>query len=697
MADDWELDGEDALPPPPSSTRTAMASPVSPFTTIGGYEIGRELGRGGMGVVYSATHLKLGRKAALKLILTGVFAHRTERERFVAEARTTAALEHPNIIRIHDVGEFGSTPYMALEFVEGGTLADLIARQPLPGRRAAEIVERLARAVAFAHSKSVVHRDIKPANVFLSLDGPKLGDFGVAKIHESAVGASGTMTGTPSYMAPEQAAGKPTTPLIDVYSLGAVLYECVTGRPPFKAATIAETLHQVLESTPVEPRKLQPNLSKDLDTICMKCLEKEPSRRYASAHDLAEDLTRFLEGRPITARPISRPERMARWIKAHPRDSFWIGAVIVAFLGGTLGIYLQYRQTAFHFSRAESNFTNAEQRRREAETAQQTAETRQKDLERAVDNMAYLVGVIDLDQLFHFRMLHVDRELLTPALAANLKFLEEHQGDAEREPEIVASMYRVALLTRMIGDKPKALRLGLESLERQERFVAANPEVAQYKRDLAASYHNVGFLTHGSGKFDDEDKALLYLGRARRIREEFVESQPENLDYRSELAGCLNDIGLAWVAKNDLKPDAASIASAEQALSAARDHQRTVVQRAGHVPRYRLLLGNHLFNLGRLYAKSGRDKEAIAAADELQQTLQYENDAKVRASRIYCLAASLGGDAARDYENRAIELLLEGLASATSEEGMALVHSDFQPITKRVEYRRLYNEFVANR
>jgi tetratricopeptide (TPR) repeat protein len=363
---------------------------------------------------------------------------------------------------------------------------------------------------------------------------------------------------------------------------------------------------------------------------------------------------------------------------------------MTALLGGTTGVYLQYRLTAFEYGRAELNLATAEQRRIEAESAKQTAEIRQKDLERAIGNMAYLVGIIDLDQLFNLRMLHVDRELLQPALEANQRFLEEHQDESEREPEIVAAMYRVALLTRMIGDRSKALSLGQESLLRQEQFVAANPEVAQYKRDLAASYHNVGFLLNGAGKSDD---ALAYLRKARRIREEFVEAQPENLDYRSELAGCLNDIGLVWVARNEQKSDPSFAASAEQALTAARDHQRTVVQKAGHVPRYRTLLGNHLFNLGRLYALSGRVKEAIATADEMQRTAPFESDAKVRASRIYALASVQAGDEEMAFENRAVDLLMEGLASASADEAMALVIPDFQPLAKRDEYRQLRKRF----
>jgi len=689
MADDWNDDLPDDLPPPPTTGGRTGEAAVLPFTTIAGYEVGPELGRGGMGVVYSATHQKLGRKVALKFVLSGVFAHRKERERFLAEARTTAALQHPNIIQIHDVGEFGATPFMALEFVDGGSLAELIARQPLPDRRAAEIVAALARAVAFAHSKNVIHRDLKPANVFMAAAGPKLGDFGVAKIHEEAAAGSGTMTGTPSYMAPEQAAGRPVTPSADIYALGAVLYECVTSRPPFKAATVAETIRQVVESDPVDPRSLQPNLSKDLDTIILKCLEKDPARRYPTADALADDLERFLSGKPIVARPIGRPERVWRWMKLHPRDSVLIITALVALLGGTLGVYLQYRQTVFQFNRAEGKVIESEDRRKEAEGAKQIAIERQKELEQAIGNIVYLVGIIDLDQLFGMRMLHVDPELLRPALKANERFLEEHQSTDERESEVVAAMFRVALLTRMMGDRPKALDLSFASLKRQEAFVAANPEVTQYKRDLAAMYHNVGFLLHVEKK---SEEGLNYLAKARRIRDEFIESQPENLDYRSELAGCLNDIGLAWVGRYERQKDPAFVASAEQALVAARDHQRTVVQKASHVPRYRTLLGNHLYNLARLQAQTGRTTEAVATVEELQREQPYEADAKIRGARIYALLAPNGGPRSKEFEDRALDLLADACAAAT-EDGIAFTYPELAPLEKREEFRTLRKRF----
>jgi serine/threonine protein kinase len=690
MVDDFDetKDGDD-LPPPPSSGGTTPGSPIGSASMFAGYEVEREIGRGGMGVVYKAVHRRLQRPVALKLILSGVFAHQWERERFLNEARTTAQLEHPNIVQIHDVGEFGSTPFMALEYVEGGTLADQIARRPLTERKAAEVVESLARTAAFAHSKGVIHRDLKPANIFMSLAGPKLGDFGVAKLLESATNVEGTMTGTPSYMSPEQADGRPATPLVDVYALGAVLYECLTGRPPFKAASVGETIKQVLETIPVEPRTLQPSLSRDLDTICMKCLEKDPARRYDSAAALADDLRRFLNREPIVARSITKAERVVRWIKAHPRDSMLIGSALGALLFGSLGIFLQYRETKRQFTRAEGLYTTSEQRRIDAENAQGVAETRRKELEKAIGNMVYLVGVIDLDQLFNLRVLQVDPELLRPALEANKQFLEDHRDDPEREPEIVAAMHRVTLLTRMVGKRAEALELGLKAVARQEKFVQANPEVAQYKRDLAAGHHNVGFLLHGANR---SEEAMFHLKKARKIREEFVEAQPENLDYRSELAGCLNDIGLSWIASDEMKPDHASVASAEQALAAARDHQRKVVHNAGHVPRYRALLANHLFNLGRLQAKIGRGQEAKDAADEMLDLMPFDHEIKIRAARILALAAASGGEKGKEFAEAAVAQLKNAFEKPPNSPPM-LVYEEYKSILQREDVKALRRRF----
>ncbi|HVS39710.1 MAG TPA: serine/threonine-protein kinase, partial [Gemmataceae bacterium] len=308
---------------------------------VPGYEILSKLRKGGMGVVYKARHLALDCVVALKMIRDDVLVGADALTRFRTEAQAIARLHHSNIVQIHDVGEVGGLPYFSLEFCTGGNLDEKLNGTPLLPKDAARQVEVLARAMHAAHQQNVIHRDLKPANVLLAADGTaKITDFGLAKkLDEVGVTHSGAIMGTPSYMAPEQAAGKPEEvgPLSDVYALGAILYECLTGRPPFKAATVMDTLVQVLADDPVPPRQLQSKTPRDLETICLKCLQKEPGKRYATAADLAEDLRRFQAGEPIRARPVGVVERGWRWCKRYPSRAGLAAAVMLAVAGATAG------------------------------------------------------------------------------------------------------------------------------------------------------------------------------------------------------------------------------------------------------------------------------------------------------------------------------------------------------------------------
>jgi WD40 repeat protein len=302
---------------------------------VAGYEILSELGRGGMGVVYLARQLSLKRLVALKMVLAGSHAGSAELVRFRTEAEAAARLQHPNIVQIYEVGQQDGLPFFSLEYVDGGSLARALAGTPLPPGRAAQLIETLARAMHYAHQRGIVHRDLKPANVLLTADGlPKITDFGLAKqLDDAAVHTqSGAVLGTPSYMAPEQAGGQTHDigPAADVYALGAVLYELLTGRPPFKAATPLDTLMQVLTEEPVPPRQLQPKVPRDLETICLKCLEKDPRKRYAGALALADDLRRCASGEPIAARPVGLGGRTLKWVRRRPAVAGLL-ALVVAF------------------------------------------------------------------------------------------------------------------------------------------------------------------------------------------------------------------------------------------------------------------------------------------------------------------------------------------------------------------------------
>lgn len=315
-----------------------------------GFVLEGELGRGAMGVVYRAREVTLSRAVALKVMRHGTWADATGVARFRLEATSVAKLDHPNVVKVHQFGVHEGVPYLALEYCGGGSLDQKIADSPLEPRPAAETVAALARGVHAAHRAGIVHRDLKPANVLLSADGtPKVSDFGLAKWAEDSdvVTATGAVLGTPSYMAPEQARGDNdgTDVQSDVYALGAILYACLTGHAPFKAASSHGTIALVLGADPVRVRDLQPGVPPDLETICLKCLQKAPDRRYGSATELAEDLQRFLDGRPILARPVGRAERAWRWCRRNPAVALLLAGVLSTSLTGT-GVSIWYATKA---------------------------------------------------------------------------------------------------------------------------------------------------------------------------------------------------------------------------------------------------------------------------------------------------------------------------------------------------------------
>ena len=289
-----------------------------------------------MGVVYKARQVRLNRSVALKMILAGDHAGPEAALRFLAEAEAVAKLQHPNIVQIFHTDAHAGRPYFEMEYVGGGSLADRLDGTPRPPAAAARLVETLARAMAEAHRLGVVHRDLKPGNILLTTDGvPKIADFGLAKLLdvESGLTRTDSVMGSPSYMAPEQAEGKSGSigPAADVYALGAILYEMLTGRPPFRGATVLDTLQQVKTAEPVPPSRLVPGLPRDVETIALKCLQKDPGKRYGSAAALAEDLRRFQAGEPIVARPVGSLERGWRWCRRNP---------VVAGLAATLALLL---------------------------------------------------------------------------------------------------------------------------------------------------------------------------------------------------------------------------------------------------------------------------------------------------------------------------------------------------------------------
>jgi WD40 repeat protein/serine/threonine protein kinase len=413
-------------------------------TVNAAFEILGELGRGGMGVVYKAKQLRLNRLVALKMILSGSHAGPDQLARFRAEAETLAPLQHPNIVQVYEVGELDGHPYFSLEFIDGGSLADRLGGAPQPPRQAAQIVESLARAIHFAHLRGIVHRDLKPANVLLAVTNvpqavtgagkdrsatvllaepapltaftPKITDFGLAKNLESDSGQTktGAILGTPSYISPEQASGKKEIgPATDVYALGAILYEMLTGRPPFRGESSMDTMLQVMTEEPVPPRRLQPKVPADLETICLKCLQKEPNKRYSSGEALADDLMRFLKGEPIQARPIGIVGRTIKWARRRPAVAALAAlGVLAIFTILTISLYYNAELTqankkeqqraqelALQKKTVEDQRQLAVDAQQKAEAARKTAEQERKRAEDRLDESRRSIYSFQLAQV----------------------------------------------------------------------------------------------------------------------------------------------------------------------------------------------------------------------------------------------------------------------------------------------------------
>ncbi len=381
-------------------------APPAPILAEGppGYELLGVLGRGGMGIVYRARQVGLNRVVALKMILGGSHAGAEERMRFLAEAEVVAALRHPGIVQVHDFGTFNGIPYFALEFCPGGSLEERLQGKPLPPAAAAELTHMLAEAVQHAHEAGIIHRDLKPGNILLRSRAPLSGtltrppfggppsddaitqvwdfdplvtDFGLARRIESQTGITrpGAVMGTPSYMSPEQGRGDAVGPPTDIYALGAMLYEMLTGRPPFQGATPQETLVQVAVLDPVAPRTLNPAVPRDLETICLKCLEKDARKRYPSCRELADDLARFRRGEPILARPVGPWGRLARWCRRNPTVASLVGAVIGVTVAALIAITVLWRDAASARDRAIAQEKLTQKERDAARDERNRAET----------------------------------------------------------------------------------------------------------------------------------------------------------------------------------------------------------------------------------------------------------------------------------------------------------------------------------
>ena len=489
-----------AVPASGDSTEPSIAgsSVGGALSALGEYEILEEIARGGMGVVYQARQTQLNRIVALKLIKSGELAGDEEVQRFRNEAEAAAQLDHPNIVPIYEVGEQDGRHFFSMGFVDGVGLDARIKEGPLPPREAAELIKTIAEAVQYAHDKGIVHRDLKPANVLIDNDGnPRITDFGLAKKvgEDSGMTATGQVMGTPSYMPPEQAEGKleKIGPASDVYALGAMLYATLTGRPPFQAANVMETLKQVLEQDPVSPRVLNPAVDRDLETICVKCLEKEVGLRVESAEELAQELRRFLDGVPIRSRPTGRIARIWKWCRRRPVAAALSAAVVIAVVASV--------SAAYFVNRAAEIQTEADR------------VTQLSELDRELDSRLENVGLdaafaADMNErIRRIQSLDVERGQAAQrrwnaalAKAIRSKILQARLSDED------AGKIRDAIARLDTNDSPSAETLSKELQSRLSSF--------QIVSRLVAPYSNAGDVFPARAFRPESDRLILRSPRA---------------------------------------------------------------------------------------------------------------------------------------------------------------------------------------
>jgi serine/threonine-protein kinase len=570
---------------PTRAAAVATTAEPPPPPSVPGYEIVGELGRGGMAVVYQARQVALNRLVALKMVRAGAHATAEELGRFRSEAEAVAALRHPNIVQIYEIGAHDGCPYLALEFVDGGSLSERLARERPRPRQAAQLGETLARTVHFAHQQGIIHRDLKPANVLLAADGtPKVADFGLAKRLEGGLDQTrtGQILGTPNYMAPEQAGpgGPPVGTLADVYSLGAILYSMLTGRPPFLGPTPWYVLGQVRSADPAPPRRLAPETPADLETICLKCMEKDPQRRYASAAALADDLRRYLAGEPVQARAIRDWERAWKWIKRRPVVSGLVAALLLAIAAGAVASWVFAAQARAERDRAIA----ARARTREALDAMVSdvagnSLTTQKAL--APEQRAFLQNILEYYKEF----------------AA-----EPGEGRQGRE-RLAAAHVRLGIIRDRLGQREESLAVFRRAGELYAGLAAEFPDVPEYRHEWAFSYTHSGALLADLGKRTDAESAYrTAVAELEKLAADF----PAVPNYRSDLARTQNNLA-------GLLNRLSKRAEAEAAFRAAITLTETLSAEFPNFRDYRHSLAGSQISLGNLLDVLGRPMEAEAA------------------------------------------------------------------------------------
>jgi tetratricopeptide (TPR) repeat protein len=601
---------------------------MPPLPSFGDYELVRELGKGGMGIVYEARQISLDRTVALKMMLAGAFASEEELRRFRNEAEAVAQLDHPNIVPILDVGRLDEHRYFTMRLVRGGSLAERLGKFVGDPKGAARIVATVAEALHHAHLRGFLHRDLKPANILIDERGePHITDFGLARRvgseSDSQLTQTGTILGTPGYIAPEQATGRrgSVTVAADVYGLGAVLYALLTGRPPFAGDSPLDTLKQVCERAPELPSRIESRVPRDLETICLKCLEKEPGRRYANALALAEDLRRWIAGEPIAARPVGRAVRLAMWCRRKPALAALAGFSLAACIAGIVGVVWQWR-------RAEANLVTARDR---FDLAMQ-----------AVD--AYTSGASEDVLLKEPRLDGLRRRLLSGSLEFYRRLGNSLAGAQDRPSRVALgrALAQIGDLTAKIGSKPQALAAHREALAIREALANEVPHDLETRIDRAHSQLDVGLLEYEVGRHGE---AMISFRSSLELLDGLGREQPGRTEVQLDLARAHNAIASELF--RDRKIDAALTSFAR-----SRAIRERLVGSEPRNSRYRDELAKAYGNIGVLLRNAGRHTEALEAFTKaLEQFEALERDnrddpartASVRADEVGALLNIAGG------------------------------------------------------
>jgi serine/threonine protein kinase len=690
----------------PRRLSDVAAGALGDWPSIPGLELVSVLGSGGMGVVFKARQAKLDRDVAVKFLRDAHRAVSGKRERFLQEARAVARLQHPNLVQLYEFGEVPaargpmSQPYLVLEYVPGGSLADLLSGPPHAPREAARLVETVADAIHYAHQQGVIHRDLKPANILLQKKSttactdkareasfppvssvssvadfvPKVTDFGLAKfLAGSDLTRTGEMLGTPNYMAPEQATGKSgaITAAVDVYGLGTILYEALTGRPPFKAATVDATLALVRQDEPVAPRRLQPTVPRDLETICLKCLRKEAGRRYSSAQDLADDLRRFRAGEPVRARPVGVVERFIVWCRRKPGVAALLAALMIVFLAGSAGVLWQWQLARRHAAEAEQNAADYRRERDAAEHRLQMVRDQVHRLNQLGSDLLLRPGLFRTGQAvleearafykamlpedsndprmrreaamlyrlvakIHYTLGQMDKAAEAFGQQANLlsSLLETELAEKDLRIDLADSLRWRGNALRELGKAREAQKAYKQAAKLHERLLGESPGDAVCQVALANTLLNTATLLSCRDQAEELESLFRRIVRLDRAA---VDTAPDDPRFSLELALALEDQGMFFL-------DTGRGSQAEGAVrEALAIHQKMLAD--GHMKGLMEPYAARAFtSLGRVLAAGGRTRDAEQAYQEAVKLLDaFVRDFPESASRQAALAQTLAG------------------------------------------------------